>query len=105
MQKYKSLQFAQKYNFIPSQNINSAYNSEVSSACSSSNMEQECHHHDCHFNYDSEDNETNNLVGQALMQCEATRAGKKRTFNNAQERIQFRNTYEGKKKTELCRNW
>jgi len=68
-------------------------------------MEHECHHHDCHFNYDSEDNEANNLVGQAMMHCEATRGGKKRQFNNAQERIQFRQTYEGKKKTELCRNW
>jgi butyrate response factor 1 len=40
-----------------------------------------------------------------LMHCEATRGGKKKQFNNAEERIQFRQTYESKKKTELCRNF
>jgi len=37
--------------------------------------------------------------------CEATRGGKKKSFKNAEERIQFRNSYEIKKKTELCRNY
>jgi hypothetical protein len=64
------------------------------------------HHHESNFNYNSEDEEASNLVGQALMYCEATR-GKtnKKQFNNAEERIQFRQTYEAKKKTELCRNF
>jgi hypothetical protein len=60
---------------------------------------------EANFNYDSEDAEMSNLVGQALQHCEATRGGKKRQFNNAEERFQFRQQYESKKKTELCRNF
>jgi len=71
---YKTLSQVKK--FSPSANKFN-FNSEVSSACSSGHMDHECNH-DCHFNYDSEDTETNNLVGQALMHCEATRGGKRR---------------------------
>jgi len=94
---YKTLSHIQKFNFVPveakkercTSQYNLKYNSEYSSACSSTNMEHECQH-DCHFNYDSEDPEVGNLVDNALMHCEATRGGKKRQFNNAEERINFR---------------
>jgi hypothetical protein len=99
---YKTLSHIKNFNFVPSQS-KIQYNSEVSSACSSSHIDHD-NQHDCHFNYD-EDAGVDNLVGQALIHCEATRGGKKKQFNNAEERIQFRQTYEAKKKTELCRNF
>jgi len=37
--------------------------------------------------------------------CEATRGAKKKNFRNAEERFQFKQQYESKKKTELCRNF
>jgi len=111
---YKSLSLNNSFKFVPQQGKNdrfqspnhfrSRFNSEISSADSSTNMGDDCQHDD-HFNYDSEEEIAGNLVGQALMHCEATRGGKKKTFNNAEERIQFRQTYEMKKKTELCRNF
>lgn len=36
---------------------------------------------------------------------EATRSRKPKNFKNAEERIQFKMSYESKKKTEMCRNW
>jgi len=37
--------------------------------------------------------------------CEATRGTRKKAFMNAEERQVFRQQYEQKKKTELCRNF
>jgi hypothetical protein len=54
--------------------------SSCSSACTSD------YDHDNSFNYDSEDADANLLVGQALQYCEATRGGKKKQFNNVEER-------------------
>jgi len=75
----KSLSMIQKFNPTPRK---MQFNSEASSACSSSHMDHDCQH-ECYFNYDSEDGAVDNLVGQAFKHCEATRAGKKKVFNNA----------------------
>lgn len=72
------------------------------SSAASSNYDNDC---DNSFNYDSEDADANNMVGQALQYCEATRGGMKKQFNNAEERFNFKQNYESKKKTELCRNF
>ena len=54
--------------------------------------------------YEEEADSTNFLVDQAQGFCEATRA-KRKQFKNAQERVQFKQQYEMKKKTELCKNF
>lgn len=84
---------------------NSSNRYSTYSNCSSAASSCCDHEHDHSFNYDSEDADANLLVGQALQYCEATRGGKKKQFNNAEERFQFRQQYESKKKTELCRNF
>jgi hypothetical protein len=58
-----------------------SYNSNCSSAASSNCSSYESDHD--HFHYDSEDADTNLMVGQALHYCEATRGAQKKQFNNA----------------------
>jgi len=99
----KKLSLGNAFKFHPCKSHRSSSNSFCNySSAASSNCDSE---YDSGFHYDSEDADTSLLVGQALQYCEATRGQKKKQFNNAEERLQFRQQYESKKKTELCRNF
>lgn len=82
----KQLSLGNIFNFNKSNMSRNSSLSNYSSAASSTNYNDT----DSSFNYDSEDMEANQLVGQALHYCEATRGGKKKQFANAEERYQFR---------------
>ena len=106
----QKLSLANAFSFTPSKSNSSRCGSANGFSSNYSNYSSACtstydNDHDNSFNYDSEDADANLLVGQALQYCEATRGGKKKQFNNAEERFQFRQQYESKKKTELCRNF
>jgi hypothetical protein len=101
----KKLSLGKIFSFKPQMSRNSSQSNHTNySSCASSHSHHDCDSHS-NFNYDSEDLDANLMVGQALQYCEATRGGKKKQFANAEERYNFRQQYEAKKKTELCRNF
>lgn len=62
-------------------------------------------HNNLFDNQDHQDNMTRQLDSNNVDYCEATRGTRKKNFMNAEERQVFRQQYEQKKKTELCRNF
>ena len=95
--------------FDKMQNQKSDWRSNESSAASSNGDQEHQEYnqirYECHDPLEGGEAGNSSVLGQALEYCEATRGAKKKQFKNAEERLQFKQQYEAKKKTELCRNF